>query len=293
MKFLGIRKRSWKKILMVGLSVLLVVGAVAGCVALFGNTKKEISPMKFSRGDIDQNGKFVDSSLSICTKDAFLCQGLRIVPDFDANGEFVVHYYDVNGRWLASSDRCTATYEGNVPAATYARVVYYPECPADEDAKDWSIGLFEVTTYAKQLTITVNKEQVEYKSSTDLYVEADKQGAFTVTDITELTTNVTHQASAIITLDGTYDLYMVYVKVSEATKIDTDVAFGYGEDTKSAIRLDEKGKNEAGFAYTFEADAMIADCWYSAVVEVPHDATALRIQGPVGAEYQIYGVEPK
>ena len=38
---------------------------------------------------------------------------------------------------------------------------------------------------------------------------------------------------------------------------------------------------------------MIADCWYSAVVEVPHDATALRIQGPVGAEYQIYGVEPK
>ena len=58
MKFLGIRKRSWKKILMVGLSVLLVVGAVSGCVALFGNTKKEISPMKFSRGDIDQNGQF-------------------------------------------------------------------------------------------------------------------------------------------------------------------------------------------------------------------------------------------
>ena len=293
MKFLGIRKRSWKKILTVGLSVLLIVGAVATCVALFGKDTKTIGVAKFTRGDIDERGKFVESSTSICTKEAFLCQGLRIVPDFDATGTFKVHYYDVNGRWLVASDERSETYEGNVPAAMYARVVYYPECPEDENAKDWSIGLFEVSTYAKQLTITVAKEQVEYKSSVNLYTKSKTGGSFTKENIDELVTDVKYEASDLINLDGTYDLYMVYVKVDEGTTVDTNVAFGYGEEGKSAIYLGEDGKNKDGFAYTFAANEMISGCWYSVVVEVPHDATVLRIQGPAGAEYQIYGVEPK
>lgn len=293
MKFLGIRKRSWKKILTVGLSVLLIVGAVAGCVALFGKDTKTIGAAAFSRGDINAMGEFVECSTSICTKEAFPCQGLRISPDFEANGEFEVHFYNVNGKWLGSSGKQDAVYNGDFPAAAYARVVYYPEKPSDVKASEWKIGVLDVITYAKQLTITVAKEQVEYKSSSNLYVRASQVGSFTMENIEELTTNANVQASALVTLDDKYDFYMVYVKLDEASSVDTDVAFGFGSDGSSCVYLGDDGKNKDGFAYIFTGNDMIEGCWYSVVVEVPHDASVLRIQGPVAAEYQIYGVELK
>ena len=292
MKFLGIRKRSWKKIFKVGLSALLIIGAVMGAVSLFNRDTTKISPTAFSRGAIDVDGRFIESSTSIVTKDAFLCQGLHISPDFDANGKFEVYYYDVNDKLLNADKNLDSTYVGNYPAAVYARVVYTPEKPADVKTSDWKIGLLEVTKYAKQLTITVNKEQVEYKSSVNLYKAESTTGSFDASDVSAVTPNVNMQASQFVEIDGSYDLYMIYVMVDGDVSADVNVAFKCGANNK-AVYLDENGKNKDGYAYTFTAGDMISESWYSVVVEVPHDATALRIQGPVNAEYQIYGVEVK
>ena len=290
MKIFGKRIR-WKKVLTVGVSLLLVAAAIGGVVALFGKDTTTVSPLEFKRGNIGVDGKSVTSETSIYTKDAFPCQGLRIVPDFEATGTFDVYYYDVNDRLLNVVKGKSEVYEGEYPGATFARVVYNPAVPEGEDKKEWKIGLLEVLKYAKQLTITVNKEQVQYKSSMDLYVAHEVTGNFLESNIGEIVSNAVMQSSAIVAVDEKYDYYTIYVKYTskEATTNDTSVMFA-GEDNVAFYISDEGKEVKPGTAYVFDGDTMIEGSWYSVMVEVPEDATSLRICGPVEAEYRIYGV---
>ena len=291
-KFLGLRKSSWRKVLTVGLSVLLICGAVAGCVALFGKDTKTIGAGEFTRGKINPfDGKYVESTTSIYTKDAFPCQGLRVVPDFESSGEFEVFFYDAHGNLMESSGAQRDTYEADMPEASCARVVYTPDKPADVKAADWSIGILEVSKYARQLTITVDKDQTEYKTSNDLYRATTTTGGFAVENINTLNTSATVQSSEVVNLDGTYDLYRIYVRYDEIAGQDVKIAFAK-EDGK-AIYVNEDGKVESGFAATMHVKDMQEGSWYSVIVEVPEDATSLRIQGPVGENYRIYGIEVK
>ena len=276
-------------------AVLLLFGVVVGATALFGKDTTTINPGEFKLGSIGPDGRSVSSSTSIYTKEAFPCQGLRIVPDFEATGTFDVYYYDVNERLLGSALDKSDIYEGEFPGASLARIVYTPDVPDGVKASEWSIGRLEVYGYAKQLTITVDKEQVEYKSSTDLFdAEKATSGYFEKDNIGEVTENPAYTSSEKIALDGKYDYYRIYVKYTAdtASSMDTEVMFGDEED--KAIRVSENGKTvEDGVAYTFDGDAMIEGSWYSVIVEMPADATSLRICGPAEAEYRIYGVEVK
>lgn len=290
MKIFGKRIR-WKKVLTVGVSLLLVAAAIGGVVALFGKDTTTVSPSEFKRGSIGVDGKSVSSETSIYTKEAFPCQGLRIVPDFEATGTFDVYYYDVNDRLLSSVKGKSEVYEGEYPGATFARVVYNPAVPEGEDKKEWKIGLLEVLKYAKQLTITVNKEQVQYKASMDLYVAHEVTGTFSKENINEILPEKNMQSSAIVAVDEKYDYYTIYVKYTskEATAYDTSVMFGDAD--YKAIRVKEDSNNvDEGVAYTFDGDTMIEGSWYSVMVEVPEGATSLRVCGPAEAEYRIYGV---
>ena len=288
------RKKSWKSILMsvgIVLAVVLVISLLVGL--LVRKDTKEIGVSAFERGAIDDNGEYVESTTAIYTKEAFACQGLRIVPDFKANGKFQVFFYDVDNNLIFATDKLDTTYESECPEASLARVVYWPEKPADVKTADWKIGVLEVAKYAKNLTITVDAEQVEYKSSTDMYAEHSVTGKFTAADINTIDTDAAVQASEVIELDGKYDLYRIYVKASKTNASSVETVVAFGDENGKAIMLDEDGKPADGFAYTFGVKDMKADAWVSVVVEVPEDATTLRIMGPADAEYRIYGVAVK
>ena len=284
-------KRSWKNVITVAVSVLLLFGVVAGGLSLFSRDTKSVSAMEFSLGKLDAEGKHMDSDQAIYTKDAFPCQGLRIVPDFEAAGEFDVYYYDDNDKFLGVSASLTDVFEEDYPVATRCRVVYHPAKPDDVKASEWKIGRLEVMKYAKQLTITIDREQPEYTSSANLFEAKEGAGAFTPSDIETDITDPGCAASKLITVDEKYDYYRIYVRTKSAVSNGAVVAFG--DDEGKAIYVDENGKIKDGFAYTFDANGMIANSWYSVLVEIPEGAVSLRVMGPTDAEFRIYGVNEK
>ena len=149
-------KKTWKNVLIIGLAVITLVGAIVGLSALFRKseeTTKEINPT-YAVGGLTENGAYLETEESIYTEDAFECQGLDIELDFRSNVSYRVFFYDVRNDFLSSTAKLTSNYdETTTPViARYARIVITP----NEDNK---ISWYEKSGYANQLTISVNKEQ--------------------------------------------------------------------------------------------------------------------------------------
>lgn len=153
------------------ISGILLVAIIAGVLALagslLGKETKTISSTEFSVGGINAQGNYVESKTSIYTKDMFECQGLSIEPDFEATGTYKVFYYDSNKNFIGATDELNAedgvyTRGDDFVNAQYARIMITPDVPVDEDGnevEDFKIRFYEVTSYASDYTITVNKEQ--------------------------------------------------------------------------------------------------------------------------------------
>lgn len=279
---------NWRKVLSIGLAVVVLFGAVAGLTALFSKQTKTIGASAFAVGAIAaDSGEHEPDETAIYTKEAFSCQGLRIQQKFEAKGTFQVFFYDASGELLDKTDELTGTYESDFPQADSCRVVYRPAVPEGVKASDFRIRFYEVYSYANELTITVNKEQEEYKTSTNLYVEGGV-GKFTADDVSTVVDGPSFKVSEIITVDEEYDYYQIYVCTDAFSTEDVIVAFGNAEN--KAVKLDNRGKTVEGIAYTFEGESMKTDSWYTVIVEVPVDAEILRVCGPTGAEIRIYGV---
>ena len=152
-------KIKWKSILCGILVVVTLIGACAVIAAIAKKDTKEIKASAFSRGDLDEKGVYVDSDQTIYTKDTFECIGLRIEPDFEFSGKYDVYYYDYDGRFIHSVKGLNGIYDEDYPLAQYARVVIRPDVPEDVKDKDFKIRFYEVIRYAKNLKITVDKEQ--------------------------------------------------------------------------------------------------------------------------------------
>lgn len=162
------RNIPWKNVLIIALVVVLGVGAVAGIASIAKNETKTISSTVFKRGAIDLNGNYVESKTSIYTKDLIECQGLEIVPDFEATGNYQVFFYDVNKLFIGSTEIIDAHNGGvytkgeDFPYAKYCRVVITPENEKDDygnTIEDWEIKFYEVAGIANKFDITVNKKQ--------------------------------------------------------------------------------------------------------------------------------------
>lgn len=279
---------SWKKVISVVVAVVLLGGAIFGLTALFGKQTQTIGATAFKVGNLNETtGEYEADETAIYTRDAFSCQGLRIEPDFEAEGTFDVYYYDSNEKLLHADTGLTGVYESDYPQADCARVVYHPEVPEDVKASDFRIRFYEVAGYANELKITVDKKQTEYKTSTDLYVEGSK-GTFDASDISAVVSSDSLTVSELITVSDAYDAYQIYVKADEFSSDDIIVAFGNAEN--KAIYVNERGKTVEGIAHTFQGDEMLAGSWYTVIIEVPAQATSLRVSGPTGAEFRIYGV---
>ena len=178
------------KILKIVLVCLLVAGvlggAVAGIIKLTDDDafdKKEISSLAFSVGGLDGTGAYMDTNASIYTKDAFECQGLNITLDFDNMIEYKVYFYDQNNDFVHTTGaRTNAFVDTEVPFfAKFARIVVIP-------TEDDVVSILEVNKYAKQINVSVNREQ-GFKNFTENLFRVREEGATLDSSTGEISAN--------------------------------------------------------------------------------------------------------
>lgn len=157
MKF---RKNWWMWLIVGVLCCAMLGGIIYAIVASTDNKEKtiEISASEFSLGGLDDNGKYVETKESIYTKNAFQCQGLKVTPEFESQVTYQIFFYDELGEFVSKTASLEKTYTDDIPGgSSFARVVITPN--KDNDGNAIKMNVFNKSKYAKQLTITVNKEQ--------------------------------------------------------------------------------------------------------------------------------------
>ena len=206
------RKLNLKSILKVAVFAALAILLIGGISSCFGDDTDTVSIFKFERGELDSKGEYVESKRAVYTKTAFKCQGLEIIPDFDAHASYDVYYYDADDNFLDSVTGLTKKYTYDHPFATHARVVIYPEVPEDESEEDYEIPFYKVYSVANKLNITVSEKQSS-KYSDNLYNDSNHViGTFVsdkVGDKLEISDLYAHKISEkIITKYLNYDVYV-------------------------------------------------------------------------------------
>ena len=154
-------KNKTKRILSIVLIVGVLLGAVAGIIALTGRDKADegfdIVKADFERGGLDASGKYTETKASLYTKEAFECgEGIRVKLDFDSDVSYKVYFYDESDSFVEATDEYTKTETVEAPeGATHARLVVNPVWDADVDEDDQVIRFWQTNKYAKQLTVMV------------------------------------------------------------------------------------------------------------------------------------------
>lgn len=151
--------RIWKTILIVGLSVLLLIGAIFGISALSKETEKTTKTINpsYAIGGLTEQGAYLDTTESIYTKEAFDCKGLNVKLAFDNNISYRIFFYDFNDNFVNATAKLTTNYSEDVDLfVKSARIVITP----NEDSK---VSWYEKNGYANQLTISVDKEQSSFE----------------------------------------------------------------------------------------------------------------------------------
>ena len=146
------------KIILIVVLCLAVLGGIAGVVAWTQSDKfdtKDVSYIgKYSVGGLDSAGNYMSTNASIYTKSPIECQGLNCNLVFDNSISYQLYFYDQNNEFVHTTGRLTGTFvEDSVPFfAKYVRIVITPN---DDD----KVTSLEVNKYAKQLNVSVNREQ--------------------------------------------------------------------------------------------------------------------------------------
>ena len=162
-----LRNINWKSVVTSVLVSALLLAAVSGLTSLFGRDTKTIPASAFSVGALDENGKYLESELSIFTEDLIECQGLCIEPDFKTEGTYQVFYYGSSKNFIGATEIMDAKdgvySKGNTfELAQYCRIMITPAVPTDDDGKeveDYKIHWYNVHSIASEYTITVDREQ--------------------------------------------------------------------------------------------------------------------------------------
>ena len=234
-------KKTWKQVLVIGLAVITIIGAIVGLSALFRKgeeTTKVVNP-SYAVGGLTNDGKFLETEESIYTKDAFACKGLDVDIAFENNISYEIFFYNANGVFMEKTGTLTDSYSEDIPFfATQCRIVITP----NEDDK---ISWFEKNGYANQLTISVDKEQetkVEEEYSYDIFslpqqkfYALENEGTFwNSEEITSIVLDVTNIKTIydnvrIVRNDANGDVYCHFVT---SKNLVGDMAIPYCEDTQ-------------------------------------------------------------
>lgn len=162
------RKKSnvWKVIFTI-LIIILVISGIGVLYNHFNNNVDEEGRVKISLnykiGGLNAEGKYEETKQSIYTKDAFKCEGLNILYDFDSTITYKVFFYDNSGNYISSTESLEADYKDEIPSdAYYARIVITPIWTEGTDDNDKEINIFQIYKYAKQLTVKVIENSSDY-----------------------------------------------------------------------------------------------------------------------------------
>ncbi len=167
-----IKKLNIKQIVLFVIGILLIVGTLAGIIAITSNPSKKISSSNFKRGALDENGNYIKSNTQLVTEDLFECQGLAIKQDFDSFSCYEIFYYRADKTFIGSTGLLTGDYEKNSFAnAKYARVVLTPELKEGKE----KIGFFDILGYVKEFKITVLKDQSFTPPTEQLFKDIEKK----------------------------------------------------------------------------------------------------------------------
>lgn len=140
------------KIIVCVLLVALIGGVTYAIVRVVHKDEtKEISSLAYKIGALDDNGAFMKNTASIVSKDFISSNGLTIKLQENAEVSYKVFFYDADKAFVSASELQSADYAGTIPEnAKYAKIVITP-------LHDAEVSIFEMSGYAKQLTVTVNK----------------------------------------------------------------------------------------------------------------------------------------
>lgn len=140
------------KIIVCVLLVALIGGVTYAIVRVVQKDEtKEISSLAYKIGALDDNGAFMKNTASIVSKDFISSDGLTIKLQENAEVSYKVFFYDTDKAFVSASEVQSADYAGTIPEnAKYAKIVITP-------LHDAEVSIFEMSGYAKQLTVTVNK----------------------------------------------------------------------------------------------------------------------------------------
>ena len=288
------RKISIKKVLcliLAGVAMLTVIGGVA---AFATKDSKSISWRELTTGDIDAYGKFVENDQSLCTKEAFNCIGLRIVPEFDAKLTYDVFYYDYNDVLLDAKRGLTGVYDEDYPLAKTARVAIHPEIPEGVKSSDFKIDYWDIRGYANNLKITVDKEQTYlYANSINLY-NADKstlyktfyQEGVKATAWKTLDANLVEDSQCIVSDDikisGEFNKYDIFVRCTERDLPPNSYLIAVIADSEGNVVMDG---NKPVYVMNNIAEASTY-VWHKITIEVPEEVEFdhLRVSMPSDVE---------
>lgn len=140
------------KIIVCVLLVALIGGVTYAIVRVVHKDEtKEISSLAYKIGTLDDNGAFMKNTASIVSKDFISSNGLTIKLQENAEVSYKVFFYDADKAFVSASEAQSADYAGTIPEnAKFAKIVITP-------LHDAEVSIFEMSGYAKQLTVTVNK----------------------------------------------------------------------------------------------------------------------------------------
>lgn len=113
--------------------------------------RKRFHLLRTKIGALDDNGDFVKNTASIVSKDFVSTDGLTIKLQENADVSYKVYFFDTDKAFVSATEAQSADFAGTIPEnAKFAKIVITP-------LHDAEVSIFEMSGYAKQLTVTVNK----------------------------------------------------------------------------------------------------------------------------------------
>lgn len=161
LKKINIKNRKVLGVISIILAILLTVGIASALILLKPKQNIEIDSSKFIVGKITDKGEFMSSDDYLCTEELIACDGLTIKPVFNAKSKFQIFFYDVNYKFIYSSNVSSEKFEflDSVPFVEYCRIMILPERDG-KAADEFKVTIFNKSKYVNEFAITVNKEQV-------------------------------------------------------------------------------------------------------------------------------------
>lgn len=120
-------------------------------------TTATVRGVEYTRGNVDESGKHIDSKKAIVMKETKNVDGLTIdIDEENATITYCVVFYGEDGAFISKTESMATDYEATSTPET-AETFRVVVTPNQVDGEDVEIGGLEVGKYAKQIEVTYNK----------------------------------------------------------------------------------------------------------------------------------------